>query len=114
MIRPILTFLILIKFGCFSYHHSIASALVYGLREALAIFCAEGIEASNARHKIAADRLCDGVIKMGLELFVERTEDRLPTVTAIKVPANVDWKAVSEFAMKKYFQCSFEVVFIFF
>lgn len=76
---------------------------MYGLREALAIFAAEGIEASVARHKSAAERLYSGLNKMGLDFFVERTEDRLPTVTAIKVPTNVDWKAVSEFAMKKYF-----------
>lgn len=39
---------------------------------------------------------------MGLELFVERVTDRLPTVTAVKVPEGVDWKAISDYAMKKY------------
>lgn len=73
---------------------------MYGLREALAIFSAEGIEASIAKHRSAADQLYNGLIKMGIELFVERPENRLPTVTAIKVPNNVDWKAVSEYAMK--------------
>lgn len=75
---------------------------MYGLREALALFCAEGIEASVARHKVAAERLYSGLTAIGLELFVEREADRLPTVTAIKVPTNVDWKKVSEYAMKKY------------
>lgn len=84
---------------------------MYGLREALAIFCAEGIEASIARHKSAAERLYNGLTEMGLELFVERSENRLPTVTAIKVPTNVDWKAVSEFAMKKYLPSTFIVIY---
>lgn len=86
---------------------------MYGLREALAIFSAEGIEASIARHKSAAERLYNGLSKMGIELFVERTEDRLPTVTAIKVPTNVDWKAVSEFAMKKYSPSSYAITYEF-
>lgn len=47
---------------------------------------------------------------MGLELFVEQTEARLPTVTTIKVPEGVDWKAVTTYAMQKYdFYCNFSV-----
>lgn len=53
------------------------------------------------RHKVAAERLYRGLADIGLELLVEKAVDRLPTVTAIKVPTNVDWKKVSEYAMKK-------------
>lgn len=38
---------------------------------------------------------------MGLELFVKRVSDRLPTVTAVKVPPGVDWRAISNYAMKQ-------------
>jgi aspartate aminotransferase-like enzyme len=38
---------------------------------------------------------------MGLELFVALPGARLPTVTTIKVPEGVDWKAVTVYAMQK-------------
>lgn len=42
-----------------------------------------------------------GLHVMGLELFVEDPEARLPTVTTIKVPENIDWKAVTTYTMQK-------------
>ena len=38
---------------------------------------------------------------MGLELFVENPEDRLPTVTTVKVPEGVNWKDVASHMMYK-------------
>ncbi len=39
---------------------------------------------------------------MGLELFVSEPSARLPTVTTVKIPEEVqDWKAVVGHAMKK-------------
>lgn len=74
---------------------------MYGLREALAIFCEEGITNTIARHVKCAERLHAGLASIGLQMFVERPIDRLPTVNTIKVPANVDWKIVAEYAMTK-------------
>jgi len=39
---------------------------------------------------------------MGLELFVENPEDRLPTVTTVKVPEGVNWKDVASHMMHKH------------
>lgn len=39
---------------------------------------------------------------MGLELFVPAEADRLPTITTVRVPDGVDWKAVTGHAMKKW------------
>ncbi|XP_055839481.1 alanine--glyoxylate aminotransferase [Episyrphus balteatus] len=85
------------------YHHTIASTLLYGLREALALFASMGLKSVIRRHKECSFRLQKGIEDMGLELLVPVQDDRLSTVTAVKVPKGVDWRKVSEYAMKKYF-----------
>lgn len=86
---------------CFSYHHTISTTLLYGLREAFALFCREGIHACAYRHKMCAQRLATGLHAIGLELFVERPEERLPTVTTVRVPAGVEWQKVVAYAMEQ-------------
>lgn len=53
------------------------------------------------RHYECSLRLKKGLQSLGLELFVTDEKYRLPTVTTIKVPSGVDWKAVCEYSMKK-------------
>lgn len=81
-----------------SYHHTISATLLYGLREALAGVCAEGLEQSIRRHEDAAFYLYEGLAKLGLELYVSNPKARLPTITSIKLPSNCDWKKVIDFA----------------
>lgn len=83
------------------YHHTISTTLLYGLREALALACQEGLANLIARHEKNSERLQEGILKMGLELFVKNPKYRLPTVNAIKVPEGIDWTAVSKCAMDK-------------
>lgn len=85
------------------YHHTISSTLLYGLREALALFASMGLKSVIRRHKECSFRLQKGIEDMGLELFVPVQDDRLSTVNAVKVPKGVNWREVSEYAMKKYF-----------
>ncbi|XP_058455490.1 alanine--glyoxylate aminotransferase [Malaya genurostris] len=91
--------------GCFGrpriYHHTISCTLLYGLREAIALACQEGLPAVIARHQDCANRLYRGLEAAGFELYVER-KDRLATVTTIKVPPGIDWTKVSQHAMKNY------------
>ena len=42
-----------------------------------------------------------GITALGLDFFVPEAAHRLPTVTTIKVPEGIDWKAVTVTAMKK-------------
>ncbi|XP_018798925.1 PREDICTED: serine--pyruvate aminotransferase, mitochondrial [Bactrocera latifrons] len=84
------------------YHHTISSTLLYGLREALAQFCALGRKNVIHRHQECSHRLQCGVEEIGLEMFVVKASDRLPTVNTIKVPAGVEWQKVSQYAMRKY------------
>ena len=42
-----------------------------------------------------------GLKEIGLECFIAAPGARTPTVTTIKVPEGVDWKAVTVYAMEK-------------
>jgi alanine-glyoxylate transaminase/serine-glyoxylate transaminase/serine-pyruvate transaminase len=72
------------------YHHTPPISLIYGLREAMRIVLEEGLEARWERHLQNQHALIAGVEAMGLQLFVKNPADRLPTVTAVEVPAGVD------------------------
>merc|ERR1711997_159799 len=74
------------------YHHTGPVNSMYALREALAILSEEGLIACYKRHRACTERLHDGLKAMGLELFVQNPDARLPTVTTIKVPEGIDWK----------------------
>ena len=72
------------------YHHTPPISLIYALREAMRLTLDEGLEARWARHKENQLALVAGIEAMGLKLLVEKPADRLPTVTAVMIPAGVD------------------------
>jgi alanine-glyoxylate transaminase / serine-glyoxylate transaminase / serine-pyruvate transaminase len=72
------------------YHHTPPISLIYALREAMRIVVEEGLEACWERHTTNQHALIAGLEAMGLELFVKNPDDRLPTVTAVSIPAGVD------------------------
>ena len=74
---------------------------MYALREGLAILAEEGLEACWERHRMCAEKLYQGLKEIGLECFIAAPGARTPTVTTIKVPEGVDWKAVTVYAMEK-------------
>jgi len=84
------------------YHHTGMVTNIYTLREALSLIQEEGLAEAWARHREAAERLWDGLERMGLELFVDKPELRLPTVTTVKLPEGVDWKDVTTHMMSKH------------
>ena len=49
-----------------------------------------------------AKLLHDGLAKMGLELYCPNPNDRLPTVTTIKIPDGFHWAKVNGYLMEKY------------
>jgi alanine-glyoxylate transaminase/serine-glyoxylate transaminase/serine-pyruvate transaminase len=73
-----------------TYHHTPPITLIYALREALRLVLEEGLEARWERHLHNQQALIAGLEALGLELFVSNPEDRLVTVTGVKVPARVD------------------------
>jgi alanine-glyoxylate transaminase/serine-glyoxylate transaminase/serine-pyruvate transaminase len=73
-----------------TYHHTPPIPLIYALHEALRIVLEEGLEASWERHRQNQAALISGLEAMGFRMFVENSEDRLPTVTSVWIPAGID------------------------
>ena len=67
------------------YHHTGMISNWYGIREALAIASAEGLEAMWARHRKLHLYMWEQLSKLGLEPFVEKEQYRLVSVNTIKV-----------------------------
>lgn len=92
--------------GCYdeqkTYHHTVASNLIFALREALAQIAEEGLETQIKRRVECAKLLYRGLASMGLEVFVKDPQHRLPTVTGIMIPEGITWWKVSQYAMKNF------------
>jgi alanine-glyoxylate transaminase/serine-glyoxylate transaminase/serine-pyruvate transaminase len=73
-----------------TYHHTPPITLIYGLREALRLVLEEGLEARWERHLQNQQALIAGIEALGLELLVANPEERLVTVTGVKIPARLD------------------------
>jgi alanine-glyoxylate transaminase / serine-glyoxylate transaminase / serine-pyruvate transaminase len=76
-----------------TYHHTAPILGIYSLHEALRLTLAEGLEARWARHAEAAAHLRDELETRGLEVLAV-PDHRLAPLTAVRVPASVDGKAV--------------------
>ena len=65
------------------------------LRVSLDMIMQEGIEETYERHNRVAKICRDGIRALGLELFPQNEDICSPTVTAVKVPPNTDWKTLN-------------------
>ncbi len=73
-----------------TYHHTPPIPLIYAVHEAMRIVLEETLEGSWERHRQNQAALIAGLEAMGIRLFVESPEDRLPTVTCIYIPEGID------------------------
>lgn len=85
------------------YHHTISPPLLYGLREAITIFIEKGgLETSWKRHQKASGLLYKKLESNGFRLLLEHVESRVPSVTSVIVPQDINQVIVSNYAMEKY------------
>ncbi|XP_030136163.4 alanine--glyoxylate aminotransferase isoform X1 [Taeniopygia guttata] len=84
------------------YHHTAPINSFFSLREGLALLAEVGLESSWERHRANCTQLCQGLLDMGLELFVEEEKARLPTITTVRVPEGYNWKDITAFLMDKH------------
>ncbi|MEH1869139.1 MAG: alanine--glyoxylate aminotransferase family protein [Nostoc sp.] len=77
-----------------TYHHTAPINLYYALREALRLLAEEGLANSWQRHQKNVEYLWEGLENLGLSMHVEQ-EYRLPTLTTVRIPAEVDGKAMA-------------------
>lgn len=73
-----------------TYHHTPPIPLIYAVHEAMRTVLEETLEGSWERHRQNQAALIAGLEAMGIRLFVESPEDRLPTVTCIYIPEGID------------------------
>ena len=83
------------------YHHTAPVNMNFGMREALRLLAEEGLENAWARHRRNAERLWQGLERLGLELHVP-AELRLPTLTTVRIPEGVDGKAFSRHLLDQH------------
>ena len=83
------------------YHHTMSSALVYALYEALCIVDEEGLEARWSRHERNHALLVDALKQLGVSLLPKEGE-RLWTLNAACVPEGVDEAAVRKQLLDDY------------
>ncbi|HXD74864.1 MAG TPA: alanine--glyoxylate aminotransferase family protein [Vicinamibacterales bacterium] len=83
------------------YHHTMSSALVCALYEALNIIEEEGIEARWARHERNQKSFVDGLSKQGLSLLPPAS-DQLHSLSTVKIPEGVDDAAVRKMLLEEY------------
>ncbi|WP_291292903.1 alanine--glyoxylate aminotransferase family protein [Enterococcus sp.] len=76
-------------------HHTEATSMIYALHEGLRMLLAEGLEAAYSRHSVNEGALLAGIKAMGLQIYGNR-ETKMPTVTPILIPENIDGESVRE------------------
>jgi alanine-glyoxylate transaminase/serine-glyoxylate transaminase/serine-pyruvate transaminase len=84
-----------------TYHHTAPINMNYGLREALRLVEEEGLEARWNRHQKTAEFFWNSLSEIGLECQVA-LENRLPSLTTVKIPSGVDGKAVQKYLLNEF------------
>jgi alanine-glyoxylate transaminase/serine-glyoxylate transaminase/serine-pyruvate transaminase len=83
------------------YHHTAPIAMIMSLHAALGAVLDEGLPAAWQRHGECGAALQDGLQKMGLDLWAAEGH-RLPQLTTVLVPADVDDAAVRRTLLERY------------
>ncbi len=84
-----------------TYHHTAPISMNYAFREALRLVAEEGLEARWQRHREHAELLWQGLEELGLKCHVKK-EVRLPSLTTVRIPENVDGKKVTQFLLSEF------------
>nr|XP_039250377.1 serine--pyruvate aminotransferase-like [Styela clava] len=82
------------------YHHTGMMSNLYGFREGLRILAQEGLGNCWNRHLKCAELFHSTLETNGFELFVKNKSARLPTVTAIRIPKNVNFAEFKSHVLK--------------
>lgn len=85
-----------------TYHHTAPINMNYALREALRLVAEEGLEARFDRHQRHAELFWSGLEAMGIQMHVP-IENRLPTLTTVRIPETVSDEAkIRQALLKEY------------
>jgi alanine-glyoxylate transaminase/serine-glyoxylate transaminase/serine-pyruvate transaminase len=87
--------------GARRYHHTAPVSMICSLHAALGVVLEEGLDACIERHRRCGTELQEGLVELGLELFVDAAH-RLPQLTTVRVPEGVDDAAVRRTLLERY------------
>lgn len=71
-------------------HHTEATSMLYGLREGLRVIKQEGLESRIDRHTQHGKAIVAGLEAMGVSVFGEQDETKMPNVTLVETPEGLD------------------------
>src|SRR5580765_3285561 len=83
------------------YHHTMSSALLCAIYEALTMVEEEGLEARWARHERNHKAFVEGLVTIGLSLLPPES-DRLHSLNTVKIPEGVDDAAVRKLLLEEF------------
>ena len=83
------------------YHHTAPVNMNYAIREGLRLIAKEGLRNIWDRHLLNSQKLYNGLAELGLELHVAE-QFRLPTLTTVKIPSDVDGDAFRNHLLKNH------------
>jgi len=84
------------------YHHTGPINMTYAMHEGLRLIQEEGLANRVARHAKMAKALYAGVEAMGLKLFVQKPEERCPTLTTVMIPDGADDVAARKVLLEQH------------
>ncbi len=84
-----------------TYHHTAPISMNYAIYESLRVILEEGLEERFARHQRNAELLWEGLENLDMVLHVDEAY-RLPTLTTVRIPTNVDEAAVRKDLLHDY------------
>lgn len=84
-----------------AYHHTAPISMLYALREALRVIEEEGLPCRFARHRLNSRALLAGLMAIGLDPLPS-SDDRLPTLLCVTVPASIDEGAVRSQLLERF------------
>ena len=87
--------------GTRAYHHTAPISMLYALREALRLVDEEGLPARFLRHRLNSEALVAGLNVLGLTPLPP-AEHRLPMLTCVKLPGQIDDAAVRTQLLRTY------------
>lgn len=79
-------------------------SILYGLREAIAEIIEQSLELFRERHKDNAQRLYEGLQNIGLQLYVQNPEERLTSITSVRIPHGVKIEEVQKYLNERYIE----------
>jgi alanine-glyoxylate transaminase / serine-glyoxylate transaminase / serine-pyruvate transaminase len=87
--------------GARAYHHTAPISMIFSLHAGLGAILEEGLANAWSRHEACGQRLRDGLVDLGFQLFAADGH-RLPELTTVRIPEGVDEAQIRSQLLAEY------------